>query len=545
MADLFETDTARPIAMVLRGLNLAHERQRLELQVSDLAMCLHISKSDVEICETSDLVLPPSLLPALKKIGMDLVPLDGVQELPTGYVLHRWRIAHKRDPYNVGRSVRALGDAVRLVERLNWPILPEWMPYLNTQGIMGYADCAGGPLRGGWLRDRRKAEQISPQAVCAKIPRMLPYRFAMIEAHNLHLSADWIPGLKEAGIVDPKANYLTLSGGGLALREWRKQQGLDPRILAPRIGASKEVLAIVEADDLVIPAPWVEPLAKAGFQTPSPVAHSHGPDGTRTLREVPTPATVGPGPELIPSEAEVETFVSPVEGAPGPVAGPPEVPPPILQEVPLSPVAVALPTSLLSEPAQVPASVVTGSSIDRQRVEVYLTHEQVSHLALFAALTPERSLTPIVSRAVSAFLDAHEADIKVLRKLVGVCDPRSLLNSVSVKAPPPKRIDPPTLSKLVVSGANRHPTEEVDGVVIRIGGTKPRGGYVHWRTRQEMIKEARALGVPENVIAHPDLLTNKLKPCANGWKRMEALLLRVKSAEAAGEPLEPLWQAWV
>lgn len=82
-------------------------------------------------------------------------------------------------------------------------------------------------------------------------------------------------------------------------------------------------------------------------------------------------------------------------------------------------------------------------------------------------------------------------------------------------------------------------------MTIPVGYMHARGGYVHCRTRRQLIADALNLGIPAPVVHHKDLMTDGLKPSAKGYKVAEKLVAQVRAAQAAGQDPAPLWQAWV
>lgn len=87
--------------------------------------------------------------------------------------------------------------------------------------------------------------------------------------------------------------------------------------------------------------------------------------------------------------------------------------------------------------------------------------------------------------------------------------------------------------------------EDFEGVRIRVGVTKPRAGYIHWRSRRHVIAEALEIDIPAEVIHHAGLMTENVKPTTLGWKRAEKLIVQVQSAQAAGKDPAPLWAQWM
>lgn len=87
--------------------------------------------------------------------------------------------------------------------------------------------------------------------------------------------------------------------------------------------------------------------------------------------------------------------------------------------------------------------------------------------------------------------------------------------------------------------------DDFEGVRIRVGVTKPRAGYVHWRSRRHVVADALEIDIPAEVIHHADLMTENVKPTALGWKRAEKLIAQVKDAQAAGKDPAPLWARWM
>lgn len=72
-----------------------------------------------------------------------------------------------------------------------------------------------------------------------------------------------------------------------------------------------------------------------------------------------------------------------------------------------------------------------------------------------------------------------------------------------------------------------------------------RGGYVHSRTRRQVLADLLELGVPPEVAHLPELMTVNQKPSAYSYKRAEALLVRVREAIDAGKDPAPLWAQWL
>lgn len=87
--------------------------------------------------------------------------------------------------------------------------------------------------------------------------------------------------------------------------------------------------------------------------------------------------------------------------------------------------------------------------------------------------------------------------------------------------------------------------EIFEGVEIKVGSNHPRAGYVHHRNRREVIAEALSIGVPAIVVHHKEMMADKIKPQALGYKRMEKLIVQVKNAQANNQSLEDLWANWL
>lgn len=88
-------------------------------------------------------------------------------------------------------------------------------------------------------------------------------------------------------------------------------------------------------------------------------------------------------------------------------------------------------------------------------------------------------------------------------------------------------------------------TEVFEGVRIPAGTVHRNGGYVHCRKRREILAEASEIGIPAAVIHHKDLMADKSKPSARGYKTTEALIVQVREAQARGEDPASLWAQWV
>ncbi len=87
--------------------------------------------------------------------------------------------------------------------------------------------------------------------------------------------------------------------------------------------------------------------------------------------------------------------------------------------------------------------------------------------------------------------------------------------------------------------------EDFEGVRIRVGVTKPRAGYIHWRSRRHVIADALDIGIPAEVVHHANLMTENLKPTALGWKHTEKLIAQVREAESKKVAPDKLWQKWL
>lgn len=88
-------------------------------------------------------------------------------------------------------------------------------------------------------------------------------------------------------------------------------------------------------------------------------------------------------------------------------------------------------------------------------------------------------------------------------------------------------------------------TEDFEGVRIRVGRIHPRGGYVHWRSRREVLDEMSELGIPPEALHHPELMTDGHKPSATAYKRTEKLIVQVREARVRGEDPSKLWARWL
>lgn len=88
-------------------------------------------------------------------------------------------------------------------------------------------------------------------------------------------------------------------------------------------------------------------------------------------------------------------------------------------------------------------------------------------------------------------------------------------------------------------------TEVFEGVRIRVGSVHPRGGYVHWRSRRQVLSDSLDIGILPEVLHHPDLMTDGHKPSATAYKRAEKLIVQVKRAKERGEDPAPLWKRWL
>lgn len=71
------------------------------------------------------------------------------------------------------------------------------------------------------------------------------------------------------------------------------------------------------------------------------------------------------------------------------------------------------------------------------------------------------------------------------------------------------------------------------------------GGYVHPRTRKDMLSEGVSLGIPEVALKHYRLLKDGVKPTKQGFLDAEDLIRMVRAAKAAGQDPAALWASFL
>lgn len=71
------------------------------------------------------------------------------------------------------------------------------------------------------------------------------------------------------------------------------------------------------------------------------------------------------------------------------------------------------------------------------------------------------------------------------------------------------------------------------------------GGYVHHRSRKDMLSEGASLGIPEAALKHYRLLKDGVKPTRQGFLDTEDLIGKVRAAKAARQDPAPLWASFL
>lgn len=114
---------------------------------------------------------------------------------------------------------------------------------------------------------------------------------------------------------------------------------------------------------------------------------------------------------------------------------------------------------------------------------------------------------------------------------------------VKVKAAKAKGQDPAPLWASYLPKRSRSPIRPPASDPVP--SPKKSGGYVHHRSRQEILKEGLAFGIPAEALKNYRLLKDGVKPTKQGYLAAEELIAKVKAARAAGQDPAPLWARYL
>lgn len=263
---------------LLRGIQLRTLRTDAGISTHKAAEALGLPEQIFTKCEDHDLVFPTYHARQLQVLGLK-VPEPATARLPPGKSLHLWRVRGRLDPVELGRSLKALGESIELVELLSWSILPEWVPALRRLGF------------DPWMPGDSSA---FPEDICAEDPRRREAAIHMLKAGwsvqktceatgatsmtvtKWRAAAGILPivltGAEEARAKRAQIQQLLRKSKkgqrfdllrGLELRTLREKEGIPIRRMAEIVDMQFNALDVAERHDLVIPAEWFPALERS------------------------------------------------------------------------------------------------------------------------------------------------------------------------------------------------------------------------------------------------------------------------------------------
>ena len=255
---------------LLRGLRVRALRTAADVSIKKAAEAMGLPEKVAALCEDHDLVYPGIHAEQLRSAGVSVGHLRSGR-LPPGRCLNLWR---RCDPVDLAKALHTMGEAVDLVEILNWPVPPEWMPPLVKLGFSAWMPgdetripktlSVQDPRRreeairrmraGGDLRAAARAADVCEQTAAkwraaAGITPVLP--------EVLRLRAQVL------GILNKSGGRTLLRGHWLRERRTEKNIGIGD--LARDLGMQAKSMESVEKYDLVLPAEWLPTLRQAGL----------------------------------------------------------------------------------------------------------------------------------------------------------------------------------------------------------------------------------------------------------------------------------------
>lgn len=265
-------------ATPLRGIQLRMLRTAADISTHKAAEALGLPEQIFTQCEDHDLVFPTYHARQLQVLGLTIPELAAAR-LPPGKSLHLWRVRQRLDPVELGRTLKALGETIELVELLSWPVLPEWVPALRRLGfnpwMPGDSDefpediCVEDPRRREasirMLRAGRSVQQTC-EATGATRMTVTKWMAAAGILPIIHTDAEEARARRaqvQQALRGSERGQSSSLLRGLQLRALREQKKINIQRMADLVDLQFNALDVLERHDLVVPAEWFPALERS------------------------------------------------------------------------------------------------------------------------------------------------------------------------------------------------------------------------------------------------------------------------------------------